>query len=323
MTIGISVIICTYNRAGIVAQALDSLVKQTYPGDCFEVLVVDNNSTDATAHVVASYSSQIKNLRYLLEPRQGLSHARNRGWREARGAYVAYIDDDCVTVPEWLAALACVIEQRRSAILGGPALALYNSPRPHWYRDSYGSQDLADSAGPLQQGFLHGMNIVFRHDILEQLGGFDPSYGMRGTAIGYGEDILPQIKLRQLLPSEEIYFDPQLLVYHLVRPEKMTMGWMVYQRFTNGAYAFRLFHGEDAAVSSYVQLALRAMLAAGGLAADLVIGLPTRDRLVYPYAQNYLCDHAFRHVEGLGSLYEQYRQVSQRSRALHDAQVRI
>ena len=91
----ISVVVCTFNRAQLAATAIESLCEQTADKSQYEVIVVDNNSQDNTREVTEDFCSRYPNLRYCLEEEQGLSHARNRGWRESRGVYVAYVDDDC------------------------------------------------------------------------------------------------------------------------------------------------------------------------------------------------------------------------------------
>src|SRR3954462_16013674 len=88
----ISVVLCTRNRADLLKIALDSLVAQAYPRDDFEVLVIDNASTDHTPQIVAQYDS-LGIMRYIQEPNIGLCVARNTGWQSARGRLIAYFDD--------------------------------------------------------------------------------------------------------------------------------------------------------------------------------------------------------------------------------------
>ena len=91
----ISVIICTYNRAELLSTALQTLCEQTTNKSRYEIIVVDNHSQDNTHAVFEDVRHRYPNLRYCMEKRQCLSHARNRGWRESQGIYVAYIDDEC------------------------------------------------------------------------------------------------------------------------------------------------------------------------------------------------------------------------------------
>src|SRR5208283_4457645 len=100
----ISVILCTYNRASILISALESIVAQTLPESVeWEVLVVDNNSCDQTREVVEDFCRRYpRRFRYVFEPNQGLSHARNSGIREALGEVLAFMDDDVTVEPGWL-----------------------------------------------------------------------------------------------------------------------------------------------------------------------------------------------------------------------------
>ncbi|MFH1754161.1 MAG: glycosyltransferase family A protein, partial [Candidatus Latescibacterota bacterium] len=97
----LSVIVCTYNRSPLLVSCLDSLVNQTLPVTNFEIVLVNNNSTDDTQAIAERYAGGHGNIRVINELKQGLSHARNRGWQEAKGKYVAYIDDDAKTLSDW------------------------------------------------------------------------------------------------------------------------------------------------------------------------------------------------------------------------------
>ena len=103
----ISVIICTYNRAQNLPVCLGRLAgQQGVDGLEWEVLVVDNNSTDATREALAELARTLPiAIRYTFEPQQGLNYARNRGAQESLGRYFGYIDDDIQTSPQWLCAL--------------------------------------------------------------------------------------------------------------------------------------------------------------------------------------------------------------------------
>lgn len=90
----LSIIVCTCNRAAFLQRCLDALIAQSVPETAYEVLVVDNNSTDETASVVARMLPRHPHLRYVREEHQGLSYARNRGMRETASPWVAYVDDD-------------------------------------------------------------------------------------------------------------------------------------------------------------------------------------------------------------------------------------
>ena len=184
----ISVIICTYNRAEFVGTALKSLCQQTAEKTQYEVIVVDNNSEDNTRVVTEGFRRSNPNIRYCSEMRQGLSHARNRGWQEANGSYVAYIDDDCKVPTHWLNIAIEIIDQLLPAAFGGPYYAFYKSPKPYWWKDSYSSFEQSLTPRSLRRlEYLRGGNIFIRRSLLEAIGGFDSRFGMVGQKLAYGE----------------------------------------------------------------------------------------------------------------------------------------
>src|SRR5258708_39279575 len=106
MTMGtLTLAICTYNRSDLLPRALESVLGQTLARDQFEVLIVDNASTDGTRALVETYQTRSPGLRYVVETQPGIAHARNRAANEALGDYLAFIDDDAWAEPNWLAEL--------------------------------------------------------------------------------------------------------------------------------------------------------------------------------------------------------------------------
>jgi glucosyl-dolichyl phosphate glucuronosyltransferase len=300
----ISVVICTHDRADLLAGALLSLCEQTLDPACYEVIVVDNNSTDSTPAVVQDVCLRFPNVRYYLETQLGLSHARNRGWHEARGEYVGYMDDDSKAPPEWMDVATEVIAQKAPAAFGGPSLPFYNSARPRWFKDEYGAHDLGTQAHALGSAeYAYGMNVFFRRTVLEALGGFDPALGMSGKRIAYGEETAIQLRIRTDMPDEIIYYEPRLYVYHLVPARKMTWRWIVRSSWAGGRYSCRIF-GEK---REYYRRCFALLLAARQvmiLVAVLARGILRRDRQAYPSFQNYAYERVKPHLVALGALYE-------------------
>lgn len=136
----ISVLICTHNRTKYLSRAIESVVNQSLSRELYEIIVVDNCSTDNTKEVVTDYVSNGQNLRYFYEPSLGLSHARNRAIQESRSDYLVFLDDDAVADP---ALLQLYLEAFKNvkptpACIAGKILLTYEAPKPDWYPQNRG-----------------------------------------------------------------------------------------------------------------------------------------------------------------------------------------
>jgi len=303
----ISVIVCTYNRAGLLANVLRTVCAQTLESHRYEILVVDNNSTDDTAKIVKGWKGGQALVRYVFEPKQGLSFARNCGYEAARGEYVAYLDDDCKVPSAWLATAVRVIDEGNRLIFGGPYLAYYDSVKPKWFRDEYGSHVQGDVGRALtDQEYLDGANMFVCRRLLRELGGFSPQFGMAGSGLGYGEEVRFQRFLRQSYPGLAIRYEPDLYVHHLVSRRKMTLGWKLHQMFISGRYWHRLIHEGVQDLATGKAVLWEAGRTFKTFCVDVVRGVFRRDRRQYRFLQNYLYEHSFVSVHRLGQLHEQF-----------------
>jgi glycosyltransferase involved in cell wall biosynthesis len=307
--LAISVVVCTYNRAELLAIGLQTLCEQTLAITDYEVIVVDNNSKDNTRKVAEDFSRRFPNIRYFFEKQQGLSHARNRGWREARGDYIAYIDDECKAPTQWLATAKRIIDRLSPAVFGGPYYGYHNTLPPRWWKESYEAFEPCDTARALSPGeYIRGGNIFVQHSLLESMGGFEVSLGMSGSKLSYGEESHFQRRLRASMPEEMIYYDPELVIYHLVRPEKMTWRYIFSSRFSSGRHIYTVFwdNTPQSAGLPHLKLLTHGALVFLRFFGDLSIGVLRRDRKRFPYPQNYLYENTFEHVQTLGWIYERY-----------------
>jgi glycosyltransferase involved in cell wall biosynthesis len=303
----ISVVICTFNRFQLLENAIQSVCLQASPKDSYEILVVDNNSTDQTRSVVEKFSHEFPNVRYICEPIQGLSQARNCGWQNAKGDYVVYLDDDGWASEHWLPTAFDIIKNVGPAVFGGPYFASYNSPKPDWFRDSYESFTSGSHALILETGYLSGGNIAFKRSILKCLGGFDSNLGMRGKARGYTEETSLIRRLRTIKPSALIYYDPRFYIQHLVAPKKMKMLNLVQIKFIRGRYHY-LGAMDEEYFGKYatVRLALK-VLAKIALFVAICVSSNRRDKKLYPFARNYIYEVGLRRVAQAGTAYEQFK----------------
>src|SRR5437763_7944598 len=225
----VSVAIATYNRAGEVERTLATLGRLDTAG-CpeYEVLVVDNNSTDATAEVVGRMAPLFAGrLRYVREPRQGLSHARNRAIDEARFEVVAYLDDDVDVDPGWLANLCAAYAGGDVAGVGGRAYLVYPGRRPRWLGESVEGLLTKVELGPRRRPAgvdeLYGVNLSFRKDWLRRAGGFRTDVGRIGGTLFGGED--DDMIGRVVALGGVMLYEPLAVVGHRVPPGRLSRKW--------------------------------------------------------------------------------------------------
>ena len=228
----LTLVIATYNRGHKLTVTLDSLLCQTLPADLWEVVVVNNNSTDDTAGRFAEYAAAHPELdvRMVNEMRQGVSAARNRGVAESRGEYIVVIDDDEVVVPRFLEEYYELFESRKDvSAAGGRILSRMESEPPAWMskyteRAIAGVLDLGDQVTEFPAGkFFGGGNHGFRRSIAERYGGYDVSLGRCGGKLLAGEE--KEFFMRLKSGGEKIIYLPDAVIYHLINPERLTRGY--------------------------------------------------------------------------------------------------
>jgi len=231
----ITVIVPTHNRAQSLRRTLGALRAQVVPsGLSVEVIVVDNASRDRTAEVAGEASASGGwPIRYLYEPRLGVSQARNRGIREARGAVLAFTDDDTVPQPDWLRALWETFEEHEAAdCVGGKILPRWLAQPPRWLLDRptlLGHLALLDRGERLHEvkvgewGWIWGANLGFRRAAIERVGGFEPWLGARGTRLFRGED--GDMVRRIALNGGKVLYQPKAVVLHCIGPDRMRLAY--------------------------------------------------------------------------------------------------
>lgn len=135
LELDVSVVVCTRNRAGPLREFLESFADlERPPGITWELLIVDNGSSDMTPDVVAAFSDQLP-IRYTREERAGLSNARNHGVAAARGTYICWTDDDVRLERNWLAGYAAAFRRHpEAALFGGPIEPRLEGPSPSWFQ---------------------------------------------------------------------------------------------------------------------------------------------------------------------------------------------
>lgn len=193
----ISVVICTYNRSELLKLAIQSVCNQSADKEEFELIIVDNNSSDNTSEIVANFSALHSNIKYIKEINQGLSYARNRGYAESRASYVAYLDDDAKANSEWVEKAINLTETYEPDAFGGPIYPYYLTQKPDWFKDEYQTFNLYDYTGWMKKEHsLSGSNMIFKKEILQEFNGFSINLGMKGNQQAYGEesDLIERLK---------------------------------------------------------------------------------------------------------------------------------
>lgn len=227
MPIEISVIICTYNRDKFIYQTLEHIANNGFPADSYEIILIDNNSTDRTAAECRRFSDRFPNLNfhYFTETRQGLSFARNRGIQESQGDILLFLDDDAFMQKGYLHRLSDYLKSTPdAAAFGGKITPLYESGRvPKWmskWTYSWVSAINKGSNVRLFEGRSYpiGANMGFRRANIPPEG-FNTALGRnKGNLMGGEEkDIFNRMKVHNAL----IYYFPDIEVLHVI-PEKRT-----------------------------------------------------------------------------------------------------
>lgn len=227
----LSVIVCTYNRADQLRRTLESLAgMRVAPALSWELLVIDNNSTDSTPEVSRQFQKRLP-IQYFFERRQGLSAARNRGIREARGELLVFTDDDVDVDANWVNALCAGAEQGSAAFFfGGPIQTRWEAPPPApLARHATGCLSglavyyVRTARNPyLEAGetsFI-GANMMFRKSVFEAGFRFRENLGRKGTDLTGHEDT---VLMRELVRAGyRGYYIADAMVFHRTSPERMT-----------------------------------------------------------------------------------------------------
>ncbi|MES4787379.1 MAG: glycosyl transferase family 2, partial [Nitrospiraceae bacterium] len=201
----ISVVVCTHNRAECINTALQSLQRQTLPSNFYEILLVDNASTDNTYQEVRRWAATTPNLRYVCEHRLGLSFARNTGALLSTTPYIAYMDDDAYADPQWLESIVEAFENSKKfiGVVGGRVWLDWGGAPPSWLPQQYWSLytylDQGNQGHFLSPGeYLVGANMAFHRATLLDQGGFATYLGRKGRNLLSGEEsaLLQRLRLQ-------------------------------------------------------------------------------------------------------------------------------
>jgi glucosyl-dolichyl phosphate glucuronosyltransferase len=224
----------------MLAKTLDQMTRLTVPaGVTWELLIVNNSSTDATDEVIASFEGRLP-VRSTWEAAPGLSSARNRALAEATGEYILWTDDDVFVDDGWLGGYVQAFRRWPDAdVFGGPIEPLFEGKPPNWIlrlldrighvygRQTFGNQPVALCAESTSDG-PYGGNMAMRREVLLRFP-FDPNLGVRHGVYGIGEET--EVIRRMLAAGHTGWWTPEARVRHWVPRSSQTLGyvrrWMV------------------------------------------------------------------------------------------------
>lgn len=243
----ITVILCTYNRCGMLPKALNCIAVSTLPQSVkWEVLVVDNNSNDQTREIVEGYCNRYPGrFRYLFETQPGLSNARNAGIREAKGDIIVFMDDDVTVEPTWVQNLTANMHNGEWVGVGGRVIPEWDCTPPQWL-----SLDQWYALGPLPNFYFgpdacelteppFGANMAYRKEMFEKYGGFRTDLGRRPGTLMSNEDT--EFGARLLAAGEKLRYESSAVVYHPVQKDRTDKKYFLSWWFHKGQATIRQF----------------------------------------------------------------------------------
>lgn len=245
----ITVIVCTYNRAQSLADSLEKLAASVLPESIsWEVLVVDNNSTDATRIVAEQFMQRFPGrFRYRFEPQPGKSYALNSAVRESEGKVLAFVDDDVLVEPEWLRNLTADLLNGTWAGVGGRTLPADAVSLPPWLalRGPYALGgilaaifDFGDQPCQLRRAPF-GANMAYRREMFERLGGFRTDLGPSPdrTIPRPNEDT--EFGNRVMAAGERLGYEPSAIACHPVAKDRLHQQYFLSWWFDYGRASIR------------------------------------------------------------------------------------
>lgn len=238
----LTIVICTYNNACCLEQTLFHITQQSLGGHAVPVLVVDNNSSDGTDQVVRDFASRLPQLRYVLEPKQGVAHARQRALAECSTPWMAFIDDDNYLEQNWFAsAKAFILKHPRCGAFGGRNVIVWETPPDRLIAEcgyAYASLDLGPKAIHLKgqdRWSLCGAGMVIRRQPLLQAGCLEWMMCMgRSKKDGgiAGEDT--EMLARVAREGWEVWYNPTCVLDHFIVARRITLAYLARLHFGFG-----------------------------------------------------------------------------------------
>ena len=238
-TVKISVIVCTYNQSERLKRTLKSLQEAVIPDDLLcEFILVDNNSDDHKPFVFEEIVKHCESkIRYVFEEKKGISHARNRGIKEAKGEIIAFTDDDVIVDKYWIQNIEKAFKEHAAvACVGGKLLPIWEVSKPKWLKpnlyDLLALLDYGDSAAYIDSPNVWGANFAIKSEMFKKYGLFDPNLGRIPRKLYVGEET--EFLQRLLTADEKILYYPLSIIYHYIPAHKMSRRYFRKWMFDKG-----------------------------------------------------------------------------------------
>ena len=242
----LSVIIPTRNRSQWLGDAVNSILNQSLAPENYEIVVVDNGSTDGTRALAAQLEKKHpESVRCVHEERPGLHQGRHRGAREARGEILAFVDDDVIAASQWLEAIMKAFEPDDVALVGGKVLPCWEGEVPKWVpsfkkKNAFGWTlgylsllDFGNTPRKIPGKFVFGCNFSIRKSVLFECGGFHPD-GMPEELIQFRGDGETALAKSVQAKGYGIRYEPEAVIYHRIPAERLTLEYFCRRAFNQG-----------------------------------------------------------------------------------------
>jgi glycosyltransferase involved in cell wall biosynthesis len=240
----LTVCICTHNRPRYVRDCLDGLRRQTEPADRFAVLVIDSGSTGPARQQLADLVATYPGARLVRLDQPGVSAARNAAAWSAHTPFIAYLDDDAIPMPDWIAWILTAIQEspRLPALIGGRILPKWEAPLPGWWPASLrgvlsiieleGSGEYRTAALP-RGAEPYAANMVVHVLSLLAVGGFNAGVGRHGKSLLSDEEVQVAWKLQDA--GHSVRYDSRITVHHQIQADRLTPQWLLSRLYWQGA----------------------------------------------------------------------------------------
>jgi glycosyltransferase involved in cell wall biosynthesis len=290
----LSFVIPTYKRPQSLDRLLVSILVQKDGFESFEVVVVNNcmEENSKIEEICRDFVDKGLPVRLFHQPLPGGSQARNMGIENAKGQWLAFIDDDEDLLTGYLqGAISILNTAQDNWLFGGPCFAVYDGEKPVWVKDQYYSIDYGSKPKDLNKEHLPGGNLLISRAFLDQLGGFSTQMGHVGSKSGYGEDT--DFIMRAEKAGGFQKYEPGIAVHHHIPEDKLSLQWLLRQKQLSSiskAHLYFKFHppstnkAKKAAECFYY---LRQAI--GTFLSYLAVRLkePFKNKQSFPYHENY------------------------------------